>query len=119
MAEKKKKRKKFVRAEQEGYKKKKPRRGIREAGRLLKEEGIRGWPRKVISDPKFRPDVGVYEMEKEHKDTRRDLKELEKTEKELNRGAKKRKNRGDARAKIGGGSPSSSSVRGLLRTPRR
>ena len=112
----KKKKKKFVRAEQEGYKKKKPRRGIREAGNLLKTEGIRGWPRKVISDPKFRSDVGVYEMEKEHKDTRRDLKELKKVEKELNRGVKKR---GDARTKVGGGSPGSSLVRGLLRTPRR
>ena len=85
----KKKKKKFVRAQQEGYKKKKPRRGIREAGNLLKTEGIRGWPRKVISDPKFRSDVGVYEMEKEHKDTRRDLKELKKVEKELNRGVKR------------------------------
>ena len=103
----KKKKKKFVRAEQEGYKKKKPRRGIREAGRLLKEEGIRGFPRKVISDPKFRSDVGVYEMEKEHKDTRRDLKELKKIEKELNKGSKKRKRAPWTRMKgltmVGGG----------------
>ena len=95
------KKKKFVRAQQEGYKKKKPRRGIREAEKILKEEGIRGWPRKDISDPKFRSDVGVYEMETEHKNTRKDLKELEKVEKELNRGVKKRLRGGGG----GGGMP--------------
>ena len=51
--------------------------------------------------------------------TVKDLDEIKKIEKELNEDSKKKKPRSDARVKVGGGSPSSSLVRGLLKTPRR